>query len=115
MGGPGTSEDTMQQTVTRQQTKTNTRQYMTCTHVDRENTLSVDEAASRAHRNSSSNDRVRGVCVESTHPVMHMPCKKPRPQGVCSTPGQRKRGRKKKCCEIVNSKEPGEGVRDSRC
>lgn len=42
---------------------------------------------------------VRNVC-RVTHPVMHMPCKKPRPQGVCLTPGQGKR-EQKKCCEFV--------------
>lgn len=60
-------------------------------------------------KNSSSQDCVRGMCVESTHPVMHMPCKKPRPQGVCLTPGRGKR-EKKINVEIVSSLEPSEGV-----
>lgn len=74
--------------------------------------FSVDEAESSDHRkkkNSSSQDCVRGMCVESTHPVMHMPCKKPRPQGVCLTPGRGKR-EKKINVEIVSSLEPSEGV-----
>lgn len=63
--------------------------------MDRESMLSVDEAGSRAHRkkNSSSQDCVRGVCVESTHPVMHMPCKKAKaPESVFNPREKRKNG-----------------------
>lgn len=45
--------------------KTNTQQHIQCTHMDRENMLSMNEAESKAHikkKNSSSPGCVRRVC-----------------------------------------------------
>lgn len=62
--------------------KTNTQQHIQCTHMDRENMLSMNEAErKKSKKKTHLAQTVWGECVESTHPVMHMPCKKPRPQG----------------------------------
>lgn len=62
--------------------------------------FSVDEAVSGAHKkqnkkNLLSQDCVRGMYVESTHPVMHMPCKKAKtPRSVFNPRTREKRKQK---------------------
>lgn len=60
------------------------------TNRERERMVSGDEDAESGMASYNCVKTVC-VCVVPTHPVMHMPCKKPRPQGVCVTKEQEKR------------------------